>query len=157
MNHAPGVKDFYEYFKELSNPDDISLTPDEDVYEYLNQYQDRCNKINHSMYEELNCAIECEEVEKAIKDLKCGKAAGHDMLINEIYIYACETLAPKLTCLFNIVFNSGYFPSSWSDGIIIPLHKKGSTQNVGNYRGITLLSTLGKLFTRVLNNRLNFW
>ena len=29
--------------------------------------------------------------------------------------------------------------------------------NVYNYRGITLISTLGKLFTHVLNNRLMFW
>ena len=37
------------------------------------------------------------------------------------------------------------------------IHKKGSVDNVQNYRGITLLSTLGKLFTRILNNRLNYW
>ena len=35
--------------------------------------------------------------------------------------------------------------------------KKGSVDNVQNYRGITLLSTLGKLFTRIINNRLNYW
>ena len=37
------------------------------------------------------------------------------------------------------------------------MHKKGSLNDVGNYRGITLLSILGKLFTRVLNNRLKDW
>ena len=42
-------------------------------------------------------------------------------------------------------------------GDIIPLHKKGSINNVDNYRGITLLSTLGKLFTRILNNWLICW
>ena len=54
-------------------------------------------------------------------------------------------------------FQNGYFPSIWTNGIIVPLHKKGSLNNVDHYRGITLLSTLGKLFTRVLNNRLMFW
>ena len=42
-------------------------------------------------------------------------------------------------------------------GLIIPLHKKGDVNCVENYRGITLLSTFGKLFTRILNNRLSFW
>ena len=37
------------------------------------------------------------------------------------------------------------------------LHKKGYTDDVCNYRGITLLSTFGKLFTKVLNDRLNVW
>ena len=39
---------------------------------------------------------------------------------------------------------------------IIPLHKKGDVNCVENYRGITLLSNFGKLFTRILNNRLPF-
>lgn len=41
--------------------------------------------------------------------------------------------------------------------VIIPVPKKGNLSIVDNYRGITLLSTLGKLFTRILNNRLCFW
>ncbi len=55
-----------------------------------------------------------------------------------------------LNSLFNTILNNGYFPESWSDGYIIPLHKKGSLTEVDNYRGITLLSTLGNLFTRVI-------
>ena len=56
-----------------------------------------------------------------------------------------------------MLFNKVYFPTMWSDGYIVPIHKKGSTNNVDNYRGITLLSTLGKLFTSILNNRLINW
>ena len=59
--------------------------------------------------------------------------------------------------LFNVVFNKGYFPEKWTDGFIIPLHKKADINQVDNYRGITLLSTLGKLFRHVLNNRLRDW
>ena len=50
-----------------------------------------------------------------------------------------------------------YFPDSWSEGFIVPLHKKGSKYEVENYGGITLLSTIGKVFTRILNNRLDGW
>jgi hypothetical protein len=98
-----------------------------------------------------------DEVVYSIKDLKSGKAAGEDLLINEFYIHGCEALSSKISILFNIVFNSSIFPRAWCDGIIIPIHKKGSINVTENYRGITLLSTLGKLFTRILNNRLNFW
>ena len=43
------------------------------------------------------------------------------------------------------------------EGYIVPIHKKGSVENVENYRGITLLSVMGKLFTNILNTRLNDW
>lgn len=59
--------------------------------------------------------------------------------------------------MFNFVFKSEKFPESWSEGFIVPVPKKGNLNKVDNYRGITLLSTLGKLFTRILNNRLYFW
>ena len=39
----------------------------------------------------------------------------------------------------------------------MPIFKTGNINDVDNYRGITLLSTLGKLFTRIINNRLTFW
>ena len=59
--------------------------------------------------------------------------------------------------MFNVSFNNGYFPKKWSEGYIVPIHKKGNTNDTDNYPGITLLSTLGKLFTSILNNRLITW
>ena len=55
------------------------------------------------------------------------------------------------------MFEKGHFPEVWSEGYVMPLHKKGNVNDVENYRGITLLSTVGKLFTRILNNRLGEW
>ena len=45
----------------------------------------------------------------------------------------------------------------WSKAVIIPLHKKGNTNDPGNYRGISITSSLGKLFTSILNRRLMEW
>ena len=57
---------------------------------------------------------------------------------------------------FYIVFDTGVIPESWLTGNILPIYKnKGITQNPENYRPITLLSCLGKVFTAILNNRLN--
>ena len=57
--------------------------------------------------------------------------------------------------LFNAVFNGGVIPESWTLGVIKPIYKnKGSPQNPENYRPISLLSCLGKLFTCIINNRL---
>ena len=57
--------------------------------------------------------------------------------------------------LFNIVFSSGQIPSTWTTGKIKPIYKKkGNKSDPDNYRPITLLSCLGKLFTAVINDRL---
>ena len=50
-----------------------------------------------------------------------------------------------------------YFPKDWARGVIIPLFKEGERQNVDNYRGITLLSVVGKLYTSILNSRISSW
>ena len=57
--------------------------------------------------------------------------------------------------LFNIILNTGCFPESWAEGLIVPIYKmKGSKNDPNNYRGITLLSCLAKFFNICLNNRL---
>ena len=90
--------------------------------------------------------------------LKANKSAGPDKLINEFFIFGREYLLPTLPILFNKLFAVGYFPETWSESYIIRLHKKCSLNDVENYRGIcTLLSTLGKQFSRVINDRLSSW
>ena len=54
--------------------------------------------------------------------------------------------------MFNVILDSGIFPDQWREGIIIPLHKKGDKNDANNYRGITLLSCLSKIFTSILNS-----
>ena len=94
---------------------------------------------------------------KTVKQLRTNKSSGPDLLLNEFFIHGNSILCPYLLQLFNKIFELGYFPQGWSEGFVVPLHKKGSINDEHNYRGITLLSTLGKLFTRILNNRLSEW
>ena len=115
------------------------------------------NGILQTQYNELNNPISDAEVQKAIKELKTGQASGGDMLINQLYICGIVSLLPKLTALFNLIFFSAHFLSATKNGVIIPIFKKRDMSDVNNFRGITLLSTLGKLFTKFLNNRLTFW
>ena len=79
------------------------------------------------------------------------------MLINEFFSYGRDSLVPYIETILNAVFKTGIFPENWSVGLLVPLYKKVSIRIPDNYRGITLLSALGKLFNRTLNNRLNEW
>lgn len=148
--------DFVSYFKSVNDPDSVFFQPDEDILYFNERYLG--GELN-IMFEELNNIITTHEIKKCCKKLNNGKSGGPDNFLNEFFKYGCEIdmVATALCTLFNKLFDSGYFPETWSEGYVVPLHKKGDINNTNNYRGITLLSTLGKLFTKVLNDRLTIW
>ena len=57
--------------------------------------------------------------------------------------------------LFNLIYESGHYPSEWSESFIKPLFKSGSINDPSNHRGISISSCLSKLFSKVFYNRLN--
>ena len=89
--------------------------------------------------------------------LNTRESGGNDDLIPEIFIDCKDILSPILGKLFNYMFNNSLYPKSWTEGIIVPVPKKGDPNNVNNYRGITLTSIFSKIFSIVLNKRLNAW
>ena len=58
-----------------------------------------------------------------------------------------------LLMLLCLVWDNECAPSYWREGLIVSSFKKGYREDPGNYRGITLLNVLGKLYSRVINNR----
>ena len=91
-----------------------------------------------AMFEELNADIAEGEIIKGIKQLNVGKSGGPDHLLNEFFKHGLEVLLPYILKLFNVILELGHFPEKWTDGFIVPLHKKGSINEPENYRGITL-------------------
>ena len=85
------------------------------------------------------------------------KSPGPDGLVNEMFKNSNDILHQCLCDLFNVILKTGTFPSSWGKGIIYPLHKKGPLTEVNNFRGISLLSSMSKIFTKIINNRLVSW
>lgn len=95
------------------------------------------------------------EVKDTIKDLKPNKAHGLDLIINDFFLNAPERLLHVCIKLFNLILETGIIPSAWTIGTIRPIYKnKGDTNDPNNYRGITILSCFGKLFTAILDRRL---
>ena len=62
-----------------------------------------------------------------------------------------------LCVLFNKLIETGVYPDEWCRAIIFPIYKKGDVNIPDNYRGISLLSCVSKVFTKILNNRLVSW
>ena len=86
-----------------------------------------------------------------------GKAPGADGVVIEMLKCSTHVTLPYLRHLYNRVLTTGNFPKQWCQAVLAPLHKKGLKSDPNNYRGIALLSVLGKMFTKIINNRLVLW
>ena len=105
----------------------------------------------------LDSQFTTDELKKVIFNLKSNKSPGIDGLIAEIFKGSYDILSPLLLRLFNVIFISGSYPSQWSEGLITPIHKKDDLEDVNNYRGITLINVLSKIYSHLLNNCLLKW
>ena len=103
---------------------------------------------------ELDHPFSIAELDTASNILKPGKSTGIDNLSNEMLSCLVENYPHLIIKLFNSILSSNKIIPSWSIGMIAPIHKKGSKADPENYRGISLLSCFGKLFTTLLYNRL---
>ena len=106
---------------------------------------------------ELKAPITVNEISKVILTLKNQKACSmNDNVLNEYLKYSKNAMLPIYCKLFNLILNTGIIPEAWSKGTILPIYKnKGDINDPDNYRGITILSCFRKLFTALLNQRLN--
>ena len=94
---------------------------------------------------EVNCErSDREEIRKAISLLKTSKAIKADM----------ETSTEMLYDLIGKIWDTDEIPIGWKEGYLVKIPKKGDLQECKNYRGIMLLSVLGKVINRIILERL---
>ena len=137
------LSDFENHFKNLNHDNQ----PESHNFNF--------SDIDLTFIEEFNLEFTFEEVMKNIKTLQNNKSEGADFIKNE-YLKNCpENVVALIVKIFNLILQTGHVPFEWCVGLIVPIFKKkGSHFDPNNYRGITLLSCLGKLFTLCLNTRL---
>ena len=93
-----------------------------------------------------------KDIVKVIRETKNSSSSGHDS-ISMTYIKDCaEQLAPVLKFIYDKVSLFAKMPSQWKLAKIIPLHKKDKKNNPENYRPISLLCSLGKVYEKCLLN-----
>lgn len=124
-------------------------------------YSDACYDESNSypFSESLNQSISIpflnvSTVLRSLKNLKFSYINGPDKIPSCLLISCSEALAVPLTLMFNMSIKYGYFPKIWKDSFIIPLFKSGNKSNISNYRGIAKLSTIPKLFEKLITDHL---
>ena len=91
---------------------------------------------------------------KAYKDFKTSNGYGTDLISVFFVKVGIEVLAPLLTQLFNLFLSTGRFPDSWKIARVAPIHKKGPKDDRSNYRPISVLSVISRLFEKLVFGQL---
>ena len=102
----------------------------------------------------LNEPIRTDELNNSIARVNSNRAAGLDRICIEMFNVTYAIL-PFLTQLFNHIYETGHFPNTCSNIILLPLHEKGNINKPNNDRGISLINSSWKVFINVLTNMLS--
>ena len=94
--------------------------------------------------------ITTEDVYDQIKNLDTEKGYGPDKISPKMLKMAGDTIVTPLTRLFNKSLETCIVPKIWKLANVLPLHKKNSKEKMGNYRPVSLLSTIGKIMERIM-------
>ena len=86
------------------------------------------------------------EVQKLLENLEIKKATGLDNLPPKLLKLA----APSLTFIFNQSLSSGIVPLGWKLARVTPIFKKGKRQDANNYRPISIIPVVAKIFERII-------
>ena len=137
------IKPLYDHFKALGDQ-----SPSNQGNITVDDIPDEGDEI-------LNNDFTIIELNKLINKLKNNKSSGIDNIINEFLKYSPESYKHLLLKLFNVILKTGIIPTDWCISFISPIYKnKGKKSDPNNYRGISIISCLGKLFTALINERL---
>ena len=104
---------------------------------------------------DFNMEISETELNTAIFSQNNNKSTSTDRLCAELFKDSIDIVSPFLLKLYNRLFLNEEYPRLWGERIIYPIFKIGNPDEAGNYRGITLINILGKIYSKILLNRLN--
>ncbi|XP_045124370.1 uncharacterized protein LOC123512192 [Portunus trituberculatus] len=140
---TPTDTEFKDYLEQTLNPPYVE---EHDVDVHTNTY-----------IPILDDPITQQEVYRQIGKLKSNKACGPDGLTPGIFKLLPRSWILCIVTLFNSIFISGMYPQSWMSAKMSMVFKRGSRAMVSNYRGISVINSLSKIYDMILCDRLSKW
>ena len=159
INYLPGIK-LRDGKTSVSSPEAVLKRWQEHFSELFNQesvVKPNINEYLPSQQPEQKCdsPIMSIEISEALRKVEPAKAPGEDGISSDLELLCMSPeYCDSITRLFNACLKQGMVPNQLKHVVIIPLFKKGSKSICDNYRGISLINVLGKLFERVLLERI---
>ena len=138
-----------DHFSSLNEIKPNFMARDNEISKRLEQ-EEKIKEFN-----ELDFKITPDELHAATTSLKNNKAVGFDAISNEMLKTGYGALQRSILKLFNCILCHGEYPTEWKNAYITPVHKGCSPDDPNNYRGISILSCIAKLFNTLLTKRLD--
>jgi hypothetical protein len=95
------------------------------------------------------------EVARHIDGLKSGASAGYDDISVELIKRVKRYICKPITHIINNSLRTGVFPNIYKQTIIAPIHKSGDPREVSNYRPISLVSNISKIYEKIIKKQLD--
>ena len=98
--------------------------------------------------------ISCSEIVDIVHKFDINKSTGHDGIPAKILKWSIPIISPILRDIFNLYIHTGTYPDELKIARVVALHKTGTKNSAENYRPISILTQLNKVFEKLIHNRL---
>ena len=142
--NGPSEDEFKLHFEDLLNPSNLAPL----------QFHPRNPPVYLPVTDD---RIQPGEVLHAIKKLKMSCSGGTSGIPPGLLKWLPDNYSVLMTEIFNQVFASGCYPSEWTKARLVTIFKKGDPMACSNYRGISVIDSLAKVYDMVLCSRLQHW
>ena len=156
------LEEFYNAFMEQASPNhDIEWDAiyEDSILSFLTKYENGsldglCQ--NSIMLDIINDNFTREELSNVISTLKVNKSAGYDGIPPEFYKTLTDVLVDDIALLLNYVIEKRIAPDSWAIGMKVPVPKLKKPESVTDFRQITILPVISKIFEVAVLKRFSF-
>ena len=95
------------------------------------------------------------DIKKSLNNLKVSKATGVDGIPAKILKLSSNIISPSLTYIFNLSISTGIFVDDWKKAKVIPIYKSEDRKKCENYRPISILPIISKVFEKEVFGQLS--
>ena len=97
------------------------------------------------------------ELKGVLMRTKVCKSSGLDRISNKLLKAAGNTIIDSLVNIFNVSLSTGIFPDKMKHAKVTPIYKSGEKIDCSNYRPISVISAVAKMFEQIVYNQLNYF